>query len=101
MALAAGFARRGGETFVRLPRWESRIRLGLERHAPILTGRSAGLLEFEAGEVLAEGRVEDHVFEVDRTGDEGRERPRPIRGPRRFFHVFAVERRVRLFLLGA
>ena len=70
----------------------------LGRHGFVLPLRA--LLEFEAGQVLAEGRVEDDAFEVDRVGDEGRQGPRPVGRPRRLFHDFLVEFGVGGFLVG-
>ena len=69
-------ARRRGKAFVRL------LRRGEPDRAGARAPSSAPLLEFEAGQDLPEGRVEDDVVEVDRAGDEGRDASGCRRAPR-------------------
>ena len=59
------------------------------------------LLEAKAGQVLREDRADDHLVEVDRAGDEGRDRVVAERRPGGPLHHFPVELRVFLDLTWA
>ena len=82
------------------PRGRRRLRVRLGGPRLYLAGGRCLYLNWKLVRSWPKVGLKIDLVEVDRVGDEGRERARPVGRPRRLFHEFLVQRRVFGFLLG-